>query len=405
MKSAKIFLAILLVAIMAVSFALPALADSSVGTYVTVSSSNGTAPAVLALWAHDGGNAAGSSAYESADMVVPHGTLGIQIMPTQGYQVTHDITFVAIVTDANGASNLTHVYADVTNPDGSFKFEVELTRVATDDSAVVAFDAAAAANMVAINTAITDPGHNNDAVTKGEIDIALNQQTAYKYWGTYHFDNCQLAGTYGITINALNTQTLVGSYSVDTAGAAIQNWFQWMPLVAADFDFSYVNYGSVTMGLHKEKPGDNIWNGSANDGSPATMRNIGNTYIFMTVKEDDMGLGATQIDGVNTWNLNYDARLGDGDVTTSGLVTGYITYVPTTVKVGGTNAVLNAASGTPTYQILNLCSQVKVDFSIQVNKDLTPGTQKSGTMILGASNANLSFLSTDSRLIGDKIAP
>jgi hypothetical protein len=397
MKSAKIFIAVLLTVMMVVSFALPAMA-ADVGTSVTVSSGTGTAPVVKALWAHDASNIYS----EGAD--ISHTTPGIQILPTQGYQASHAITFVAIVTDANGVDNLTHVYADITNPDGSLKFEVELTRHATDDPALGVFDTTYANGMVAINTAATDPNYG-EAITKSEIDKELNQQTAWKYWGTYNFDNCQLAGTYGITINALNVQTLVGSFSVDTTGAAIQNWFQWSPLVSAEFDFSSVNYGPVTMGVHKQKPGDNTWNGISNGSSIATMRNTGNTYLFMTVKQDDMGLGATQINGVTTWNLNYDARLGDGDIAPGGTGNeGYIQYLPAAVKVTtGTNAALTAATPASTLQILNLCSLIKVDFSIQVNKDLTPGTQKTGTMILGATNANLGFLSTDSRIIGHNV--
>jgi hypothetical protein len=92
MKSARILIAILLTVIMAVATALPALADS-VSTGVTVTSGSGTAPVVKALWAHDGGNDVTS---ETADP--SHATPGVQILPTQGYQASHDITFAAIVT-------------------------------------------------------------------------------------------------------------------------------------------------------------------------------------------------------------------------------------------------------------------------------------------------------------------
>jgi hypothetical protein len=247
MKSAKIFLAILLAAIMAVSIALPAMADS-VGTVVTVSSGSGTAPLVKALWAHDGGTLVTS---ETADP--SHTTPGVQILPTQGYQALHDITFVAVVTDGNGVRNLTHVYADIMNPDGSLKFEVELTRHSTDDFSVTEFDAAYNANMVTVNT----------ASNKADIDEELNQQEAAKYWGTYHFDNCQLTGTYAIIIKALNVQTLVGTFGGS---------FLWAPLTAAEFDFNQVNYGTVTMGVHKQIGGDWTFNspvGNAPNPNPA----------------------------------------------------------------------------------------------------------------------------------------
>jgi hypothetical protein len=376
MKSKKVFLAILLAVIMAVSMALPAMADS-VGTSVTVTSGSGIAPIVKALWAHDAGSDVTS---ETGDPT--HTTTGVQILPTQGYQTSHDITFAAIVTDANGVANLTHVYADIYNPDGSLKFEVELTRHITDDFSVTLFDAAYNDNMVTLN----------NGFTKAEIDDELNQQLAAKYWGTYHFDNCQLTGTYGITISAFNTQTIVGTFSGS---------FEWMPLTAAEFDFNAVNYGNVTMGVHKQIGGNWIFDsvGAAPSPSPATIRNIGNTYLYMTVKEDDMGLGTT-VGSANLWNVIYDFRLGDGDIA-PGTTTGYTNYVPAAIKGGN----LAGAASVSSLQILNLCAVAKVDFSIQVNKDLTPGVAKSGTMIIGAANANLTYNSTNPAIIGTPVLP
>jgi hypothetical protein len=71
---------------------------------------------------------------------------------------------------------------------------------------------------------------------------------------------------------------------------------------------------------------------------------------------------------------------------------------------------LTGAASVSSLQILNLCALAKVDFSIQVNKDLTPGTPKSGTMIIGAAQAtptgnNGGFLSTDPTIVGTKVLP
>jgi hypothetical protein len=384
MKSAKMLLAILLVAIMAVSIALPVMADS-VGTSVTVSSGSGAAPLVEALWAHDGGTNVTS---ETADP--SHTTPGVQILPTQGYQALHDITFVAVVTDGNGVSNLTHVYADIMNPDGSLKFEVELTRHSTDDFSMTEFDSAYNDGMVTVNS---------PAYSKSVIDDQLNQQLAAKYWGTYHFDNCQLTGTYAIVIKALNVQTLVGTFGGS---------FLWAPLTAAEFDFNAVNYGTVTMGVHKQIGGDYTFNtpvATAPSPNPATIRNIGNTYLRMTVKEDDMGLGSTMINNVTTWNVSYDFRLGDGDIA-PGTTIGMVNYLPAVVKGGN----LAGAASVSSLQILNLCATVKVDFSIQVNKDITPGVAKTGTMIIGAAQATPTgsfggFMSTDPTIVGTAVLP
>ena len=379
----KRLLVLALAVIMLLTMAVPAMADT-LGTSVTVVSNvGGTAPLVKALWAHDAGN---NVASESADP--SHQTPGVQIMPTQGYQATHDITFAAVVTDGNGVANLTHVYADITNPDGTLKFEVELTRHATDDTSVTLFDQAYNANMVTVNT----------VSNKADIDEELNQTLAVKYWGTYHFDNCQLTGTYGITINAFNTQTLVGQ---------LTGSFLWAPLTAAEFDFNAVNYGGVTMNVHKQIDGDWTFNspvGAAPSPNPATIRNIGNTYLRMTVKEDDMGLGTT-VGSANLWNVLYDFRLGDGDVA-PGTTTGYTNYVPAVVKGGN----LAAAPSVSSLQILNLCAVSKVDFSIEVLKDITPGSAKSGTMIIGAAQETPSgdfggFHSTDPTIIGTSVLP
>jgi hypothetical protein len=84
---------------------------------------------------------------------------------------------------------------------------------------------------------------------------------------------------------------------------------------------------------------------------------------------------------------------------------GYVNYLPSAVKITGTNVALNSATPYSSLQILNLCSTVKVDFSIQVNKDLTPGTAKTGTMIIGAANANLPYNSTNPAIIGTPVLP
>jgi len=371
-------------------------ANGDITTSVTVISGGSSPPVIKALWAHDGGTDVTS---ETADPT--HTTPGVQILPTQGYEASHDITFVAIVTDENGLSNITHVYADIFNPDGSLKFEVELMRHGSDDFAKSLFDNAYNAGpqaspvfgMTTVNIGAIDPAYGRP-IDKDEIDTELDQQLAATYWSTYHFDNCQLAGTYGITINAFNWQTVVGSFGGS---------FDWMPLTAAEFDFNAVNYGSVTMGVHKQKPGDSVWDTTAG-ANPATIRNIGNTYLRMTIKQDDMGFGKTVINGIDTWNVAYDFRLGDGDIA-AGSTMGYVNYLPSAVKITGTNVALNSATPYSSLQILNLCSTVKVDFSIQVNKDLTPGTAKTGTMIIGAANANLPYNSTNPAIIGTPVLP
>ena len=298
-------------------------------TGVIMSPGGGVPPVVKAMWAHDAGD---SSAVASESGDPSHLTLGVQIAPNIGFQATKQITFAAIVTDENGVDNITHVYADVYELDNTtLKFEVELTRHGTDDFMKSLFDQAAAAGptgantpngtivgMTSINTNAVDPSYNVP-ITKADIDTELDQQLAAKYWGTWQFDNCQLAGRYRVVINAFNVQAKVGSF---------EGWMDWCALTAADFDFSSVDYGNVTLGVHKQIGGDRVFGGALR-----TIENVGNTYLKMTVKQDDMGLGSTMINGVSTWNVHYDFRLGDGDIPAAANPA-FVNYDPAVAKGG-----------------------------------------------------------------------
>jgi hypothetical protein len=373
----KKILAIALAVIAILALSLPAAADS-IDTGVVVSNAEGAPPVVKAMWEHDAGPAS-AVASESGDP--SHLTLGVQIAPNIGFQATKQITFAAIVTDERGVDNITHVYADVYELDNTtLKFEVELTRHGTDDFMKSLFDQAAAAGptgantpngtivgMTSINTNAVDPSYNVP-ITKADIDTELDQQLAAKYWGTWQFDNCQLAGRYRVVIHAFNVQAKVGSF---------EGWIDWSAVTAAAFDFTTMNYGNATLGVHKQIGGDRVFGGNLR-----TIENVGNTYLKMTVKQDDMGLGSTMINGVSTWNVHYDFRLGDGDIPAAANPA-FVNYDPAVAKGGN----LAGASSVSSLQILKLCAVEKVDFSIQVDKDLTAGTPKTGTMIIGAAKS------------------
>jgi hypothetical protein len=378
----KKLIAVAIAILIVMAFSMPALAatpPASLGTSVTVISGNGAAPVVKALWESDGTlTDPPTPTVESGD--AGHTTLGVQIAPNLGFQAKKYVTIYAIVTDLAGVGNITHVYADVLNPDRSLKFEVELTRHGTDDFAKDVFDAAYAAGpqsspifgMTTLNVNAIDPSYNVP-ITKTDIETELDQQLAVKYWGTYYFDNCQLAGRYPVVINAFNNQAQVGSF---------EGWMDWTQLTAADFDFNSIAYGNVALGVHKQVGGDRVWNSpvaAAPIPNKATIANAGNTYLNMTVKEDDMGLGQTMINGQTVWNVHYDFRLGDGDPNQPNQ--GFVNYDPAVAKGGN----LAGASSIPSMQILKLCSIEKVDFSIQVDKDLTPTVQKNGTIMIGVA--------------------
>ena len=251
-------------------------------------------------------------------------------------------------------------------PNNSLKFEVQLTQVIANgpnSAALSDFMAANAAHMVEINANIPTFGYpiGSSATQVGDIEEELIQGTANLYFGTYYFDNCELAGNYPVNINAVNLQNVHGT---------LGNILQWLPLTAAEFDFDAVNYGQVAIGVDKQINGDYTWNIPTTGANPATIANTGNTYLQMTITQNDMGLGSTQVNGVTTSNVYYDARMGDGSL--GGFPnSGIVTYQP------------NVTTTLP--QILKLCSLDKIDFSITVVKDPSTGTNHSysGTMTLG----------------------
>jgi hypothetical protein len=351
----KILIALAIAIIVILAMVVPAMA-ADVTTGVTVLSGNGVAPIVKAKWESTPGPSALTADVESGDPT--HLVTGTQVAPIPGFQATAPVIFWAIVTDPAGVANISHVYADVNypasgadpGPNSSLKFELELQLNATDGVALTAFNAANAAHLVTLGSGIT----------VAEIQDELNQGTARLFWGTFPFDNCELTGNYPVTINAVNGQNVHGM---------LGNTLAWLPLTAAAFDFSAVNYGSVAIGVHKQIDGDRLW--STSGIGPATVENTGNTYLQVTVKQDDMGFGKTTVGGVSTWNVHYDGRLDTG---------AFVNFDPAVVKGGN----LAAAPANTMPEILRLCALEKIDFSILVDKDPSSTHAYSGLMILGA---------------------
>ena len=374
MKSTKAFLAISLAVILAVSFAIPAfpvVAD----TGVTIQSGGSSPPLVKCMWeSTDSSPNAESGDPNHTSYVDP---LLTQVAPNPGFQAKTTVNFWAVVMDPAGIGNLGNIYADVYYPtsgitdpgaNGALKFEVQLIQIIANgpsSTALSDFNAANAAHLVEINASTPTFAYpiGSSATQIGDIQEELIQGTANLYEGTYYFDNCELAGNYPVVVNAVNKQNMHGTLG-DT--------LQWLPLTSAAFDFDAVNYGQVAIGVDKQINGDYTWNTPATGANPATIENTGNTYLQMVVSQNDMGLGSTQVNGVTTWNVYYDARMGDGS--SGGFGYGYssiMTYQP------------NVTVTLP--QVLKLCALDKIDFSVTVVKDPSTGTNHSygGTMTLG----------------------
>jgi len=363
---------------------------SSVTIQANTTGGSGNDPLVKAKWETSNASVTG----ESGD--TGHATPGTQIEPILGFQNKAPIRFYAIVAWGSNDMTTGKVYADVyyphtgtTDPGAhdSLKFEIPLTSLGTGSSIVSSYWTPAwtvGANLVKINDAT--PNWPAVGGTKAaDITEELTEGLAYLYYADYYFDNCELAGDYTVIVHA-NT----GATNLD---GSLTNTITWNPLQGSDFDFGSVNYsanGPVAVGAHVIIGGDKVWDypttGAAPNPNPATIRNIGNTYIQMLVKEDDMGLGMTG----NDWNVHFDARLGNSAA--------YTNFDP--VAVATTNhAALYAAGSTVvgvvnSTQILGLCSQEKIDFSITVTKDPveypTDTHIYNGTMVLGSQSASTS---------------
>lgn len=350
----------------------------TVSTGVTVSSATGQGtlpdpPLVKAQWEHNAQSQTNPDGLTTETGDPAHLVFGPQIAPVLGPPGTKTyIVFAAIVT-APSLQDIENVYADVYYPasgstdpgdNGDLKFEVALDRIVDPAPSKAYFDAAYTANLTTINTSATDPKYGVN-VSKEDIDTELDQDLAVKYWGIWYFDTCQLAGTYRVDINALDCYGQIGT---------LTSYMDWVAVTAGAIDFSNVNYGIVHTNRDVQIPGDALM---TSPGLP-TIENQGNTYLQMTVKQDDMGLDKTS----GQWNVRYDARLGDGSVGGIGAdANGWIHYSPAAIK--GDAVGLALASPTIVPQILKLCSDVKVDFSINVFKDLTAPTPRTGTMIVG----------------------
>ncbi|MBI2869510.1 MAG: hypothetical protein HYX96_06775 [Chloroflexi bacterium] len=333
----------LLTLVLALSLAVPAMA-ADVDTSVQVLSGNGNPPIIKAKW-------------EAPDTGDPnHTSAGTQILASGQFEVNVPLRFYAVVTDPEGKANIRDVYADVYHPlespeAGSFKFQVKLAPLG-HDAALAAFEVAVAEGLIFFNSPY------DEAETRHELEQSL----ADVYYGEWYLEYHQPWGFYVTTIRAFDNQNNETTFS---------NHFLYVQLTAAEFDFNALNYGTVEVSSNKVVGGDKIFQspiGAAPSPNPATVRNIGNSWGKITVKQDDMGFGQT-VGQVPPWNVEYDARLSATGVN--------IVYNPAVAKGG--NLAGAAANTLP--DILKNCNTEKLDFSIHVKK-ATAGIY-TGKMILG----------------------
>jgi hypothetical protein len=322
---------------MVLLIAVPALA-TDVGTGVNVVSGGGEIPVIKAKW-------------ETPDDADPtHVTPGTQVEPVIAFDTasTKEVCVYVVVADYEDKGAVAQVVADVFHPDdvapfcGSLKYgNIPLGKLDWSTSLSV-FDAAVAQKIIWYNSPF------DQAETRHELEQGM--AAVWKACFTVH--NCQPAGAYTVTVNALDTDNnFSGPFSND---------FDFVPVAGIELDFAAVTYPNTMVSSWGMVAGDTNFGTAAQP----TVRNIGNTFTAISIWQDDMMFGK-YIDG--TYKVEYDFRLGlqaNNDDTT------HLYFQP-------------YQEGVVTPNFLELCEVNKLDFSIHIKWADGTGLHN-GVMKLGA---------------------
>lgn len=337
----KKILVVALALVLSLALAAPVMAD--VPAEGSITAGTGDPPIIKCKW-------------ETPDTGDPtHETLGTQILPPLVWGTYTTVGYYAVVTDPQGWANIAAVYADVYHPlesplNGSFKYQVELTRITNETTGINKFNQAVDQGLITARSINPLTGYE---YLDEEIIHELEQGLAWVYRIEYS-DGLwyeQPAGDYKVIIVAVNT------YNQE---ATLQNYFEYVPVHGCEIDFTSFIYGPVSPYIHKQIGGDTDFadpKAPAGHGVPngATIRNIGNTLCKVTVYQTDLSYETSPGSGVwvelgktgDAWNVEYDARLGvDGQ---------WVYYDPEEEDV-----VLP--------DILDLSEVEKLDFSILIKK-------------------------------------
>ncbi len=347
------------------------LGNGSVSTGLERGAGGGTAPIVKVKWEMwDAGKD------DSTDA-------GAQFLAPGVWGDTMDYIVCAIATDPNGADDIAGVYADIYYP---------IDKAYSEDPA----------NPDEHKTVLPDPGIGacGDFIEQNTL-VKLDKTTGYNLFcdtirnnnnnlpvfnGSYNYNEiCAADGELMkeeafvfCDAKTLKWEDPAGLYKVsvtaqDKAGnnsgsGSLVNHFEYLPLTGFAKDFTSVSYGQVLLNTIQKISGDLTFSTANNP----TIRNTGNTRLYMKVAQDDMGLG--QSSGV--WNVKYDGRVGNN-------VADWTIYDPFGLK----GATPSAGQYTQLEDILELSEVEEMDFSIRVSKWPDSATSYSGTMWLSAVQA------------------
>lgn len=335
---------------------LMAVADTSIGTGFTRSSTGGQKPIVKVKWEMDG-------PYTSLKGTDAQTVAKAQLNPTGKYQQGKNVAICAIVTDPDGMADIDSVYGDVFYPQtislgpnhetgrqGCGEMvgtECRMTKLSKDNGFSLFCTKIRNNNN---NLPVFNSGFDYDDVCA--VDGELMKETAYVYCCDKMLSYEDPSGDYRVLVFAQDKNGV--------SSDPLENYMTYLDLTAFEVDFSSILYGEVKLNTHK------IVNGNINFGDNlATVRNVGNTRLQMNVKQNDMGLGKTG----DAWNVRYDARVGNS-------AADWQNYFPEEL----------IALKKP----LNLSETNEMDFSIDVYKfpATNPGPTYNGSMTLGAKKAD-----------------
>lgn len=311
---------------------------------------------------------------------------GAQFLAPGVWDAKMNYTVCAIATDPNGAADLAGVYADIyypvgkaihdkspsadVHPDtfggvkdygtggcGAFIEENTLIKLSKAEGYELFCNKIRANNT---NLPVFNIGYNYNEICNP--DGELMKEEAFVYCDSKQLKWEDPAGLYTVKVFA---QDRAGNNST-----TLQNQFEYLPLTNFEKDFSSVSYGQVMLNTDKKVAGDLAWGNNV-----PSIRNLGNTRLYIKIAQDDMGLG--QSNGV--YNVKFDARVGNNFNDWSPK------YNP--FKLKGSPGSPSAGQYTQLEDILDLSETEEIDFSILVSKWPDANASYSGTMWLNAASA------------------
>ena len=329
---------------------------AEVGTGLDLNFSNNEWPVVQAIWQMN--QTASSSGQGQDDNLAD----GAQFMPSGQFQVDKTIEVCAVASDPDGLADLTGVNGQIYYPQNIYlgpnrsSSQPGCGQPKEEQFIMSAFEPSQGLDLFCqqiknknANLPSFKTGNDFDTLCGPSGDLI--KETSKVFCGQASLSYQDPAGEYRVKITALDQKQAAG---------LLENSFKYLELIAFEIDFDNIEYGSMRLNIPKVLAGNETF--SANDGRP-TLRNIGNTRLEISVKQNDMGLGQSE----TGWNLTYQARVGQD--------AGFTNYWP--------------EAWTTLANIVNLGQTSQLDLAVEVLKfpEAAAGGHYAGKLSLNATAA------------------